>query len=109
MRPFVVCIHDATPAFARETRVILRDLAPLIGRRLSVAAVPDWHGEWPLAAYPDYCRMVKEASGELLLHGYLHRRQRGWGPATMLAGRCDEIKVHHEERLEMLRSDMDER
>ncbi len=27
MRPFLVCIHDATPAYARETRVMIRDLA----------------------------------------------------------------------------------
>lgn len=26
-RPFLVCIHGATPAYARETRLMLRDLA----------------------------------------------------------------------------------
>jgi peptidoglycan/xylan/chitin deacetylase (PgdA/CDA1 family) len=91
MPPFLVCIHDASPAFARETRVILRDLAPLVGRRLSLAVVPDWHGEWPLEAHRDYCAMVENASEQLLLHGYLHRRQRGWGPTTLLAERCDEM------------------
>ena len=91
MPPFLVCIHDATPAYDRETRVMVRDLAPLVGRRLSFGVVPDWHGAWPLAAHPDYCRLVQEASGELLLHGYFHRRDRGWGPATFLAGRCDEM------------------
>jgi hypothetical protein len=91
MRPFLVCIHDATPAYARETRLIIRDLAPLVGRRLSFAVVPNWYGEWPLAAHPDYCRMVQEASDELLLHGYFHQRQRGWGPTTLLASGCDEM------------------
>ena len=78
MRPFLVCIHDATPAYARETQVMIRDLAPLLGRRLSFGVVPNWHGEWPLLAHPDYCRLVQESSEELLLHGYFHRRQRGW-------------------------------
>ena len=91
MRRFLVCFHDATPAYARETRVMIRDLAPLLGRRLSFAVVPNWHGEWPLAAHPDYCRQVRESSEELLLHGYFHRRQRGWGPTALLTAGCDEM------------------
>lgn len=91
MRPFLVCIHDATPAYARETRVMIRDLSSLIGRRFSMGVVPDWHGLWPLASHPDYCRLAQEASEELLLHGYFHQRQRGWGPATLLGEGCDEM------------------
>jgi hypothetical protein len=91
MRRFLVCIHDATPAYARETRTMIRDLAPLLGRRLSFGVVPNWCGEWPLAAHPEYCREIQDGSEELLLHGYFHRRQRGWGPVTWLTGRCDEM------------------
>jgi hypothetical protein len=91
MKRFHVCIHDATPAFARESRALIRDLAPLVGRRLSVGVVPDWHGEWPLAAHRDYCRLVQESAEEILLHGYFHRRWRGRGAITLLAGRCDEM------------------
>lgn len=91
MKPFLVCIHDATPAYAPETRVMLRDLAPLLGRRLSFAVVPDWNGAWPLAAHPDYCRLVREGAEELLLHGYFHRRRRGRGPVTFLTGGSDEM------------------
>jgi hypothetical protein len=89
--PFLVCIHDGSPAFARETRVILRDLAPFLGRRLSFAVVPDWHGQWPLAAHPDYCRLLRENCDELLLHGYFHHRQRGRGPITLLTDSDDEM------------------
>jgi len=91
MRPFLVCIHDATPAYAREIRVMLRDLAPLLGRRLSLGVVPNWHGQWHLTAHPDYCRLVRDSSEETLLHGYFHRRQRGWGPITWLAEGSDEM------------------
>ena len=91
MRRFLLCVHDATPAHAHETRVMIRDLAPLLGRRLCFGVVPDWHGEWPLGAHPDYCTLVRESSEELLLHGYSHSRRRGRGPATLLAGRCDEM------------------
>ena len=88
---FVVCVHDATPAYARETGVMVRDLAPLLGRRLSFGVVPNWHGEWPLAKHPDYCTLVRESAEELLLHGYCHRRRRGLGPATWMSGRSDEM------------------
>lgn len=91
MPRFLVCIHDATPAYARETRAMIRDLAPLLGRRLSFGVVPNWHGAWPLTAHPDYCRLIQDASEQLLLHGYFHRRQRGWGPATWLTDGSDEM------------------
>jgi hypothetical protein len=91
MRRFLVCIHDATPAYAPETRVMIDGLAPLLGRRLSVGVVPDWHGRWPLTDHPAYCRFVQENSAELLLHGYFHQRRRGWGPTTLLTGRGDEM------------------
>lgn len=91
MRRFLICLHDATPAFARETRSMIQELSPLIGRRLTIAVVPDWHGEWPLVAHRSYCRLVQESSEELLLHGYRHRRQQGWGPVTWLSGDADEM------------------
>jgi hypothetical protein len=89
--PFLVCIHDGTPAYARETRAMLRDLTPLLGRRLSFGVVPDWHGEWPLASHPDYCRLIRESCDELLLHGYFHRRGRGHGLVSALTGSADEM------------------
>src|SRR5688572_16818606 len=91
VRPFLACIHDATPAYAREPRMMIRDLEPLLGRRLSFAVVPNWHGEWPLAAHPDYCRLVRESSEELLLHGCFHRRERGRGAVSLLVGGDDEM------------------
>lgn len=91
MRRFHICLHDATPAFSRETRAMIQDLAPFVGRRLSVAVVPDWHGDWPLVAHRGYCRLVQESSEELLLHGYLHHRQRGSGPITWLSEGADEM------------------
>jgi hypothetical protein len=58
---------------------------------MSFGVVPDWHGEWPLAAHPEYCRLVQESSEELLLHGYFHRRQRGRGITTLLTDGSDEM------------------
>jgi hypothetical protein len=91
LRHFIICIHDVTPAWARETQIMLRELAPLAGRRLVMGVVPDWHGAWPLAAHPAYCRLVMENAGQILLHGYSHQRPRGRGPATWLTGGSDEM------------------
>ena len=90
-RPFLVCIHDATPAYADETTAMLRDLAPLVGRTLSLGVVPDWCGKWPLASHPHYSAMVRDSAEELLLHGYYHQRDRGWGPTTLLTEGSDEM------------------
>jgi predicted deacetylase len=91
VRPFLVCLHDVTPAYAGEIRVMIRDLAPMVGRRVSLGIVPNWHRQWPLAAYPEFCRLVQEASEELLLHGYFHQRHRGSGPVSFLAEGSDEM------------------
>jgi hypothetical protein len=91
MRRFLVCIHDATPAYAAETRVMVGDLARLVGRCLSFGVVPNWRGEWPLDSYPDYCALIRESSEEVLLHGYFHQRRRGWGPTTLLTENADEM------------------
>jgi hypothetical protein len=91
MRRFLVCIHDATPAHDRETRIMIRGLAPLLGRRFSLGVVPNWHGQWPLSAHPEYCSLLTDSCEELLLHGCFHWRRRGCGPATLLSERSDEM------------------
>ena len=90
-RKFLVCLHDCTPAFARETESIIRDLAPLVGRKLSVGIVPNWHAKWPLASHIDYCQGLRERADELLLHGCFHQRQHGAGPVTWLTDAGDEM------------------
>lgn len=46
--------------------------------RYSMLVVPDYHGEWPLDAYPDFCSWLRELAGdgvEMALHGFRHQRQ----------------------------------
>ena len=88
---FLVCVHDASPAYASETRVMLEDLAPLVATNLSLAVVPDWNNEWPLTSHRDYCRLIRDESAELLLHGFTHRRAKGRGPVSYLAETSDEM------------------
>ena len=71
-RPFVVCVHDAAPAFRRELDEIVARLAELVGRTLCLAVVPSWQGRWPLTRDRGFCDWAQAAAGELLLHGYTH-------------------------------------
>ncbi|HYC49527.1 MAG TPA: DUF2334 domain-containing protein [Gemmatimonadaceae bacterium] len=91
MPHFLICIHDAAPAWERETRRMIRDLGPIVGRRLAFGVVPNWHGSWPLEEHREYCHWLQESSSTLLLHGHVHRRLRGSGPVSWLAERCDEM------------------
>lgn len=88
---FIICIHDVTPAYEREIRRMIRDLAPIAGRRLTLGIVPDWHGLWPLGRHVEYCSFVSESADELLLHGCHHQRRVGAGPVTYLTGGSDEM------------------
>ena len=88
---FLVCIHDATPAFAREIGTIVSDLSPLVGKRIACGVVPNWHGDWPLASHRDFTRFIDDSVEEILLHGYSHTRGRGFGAASLLTERCDEM------------------
>lgn len=90
-RRFLVCLHDSSPAFAPETQSMIRDLAPLIGRRLSVGVVPNWYGQWPLSAHLNYCHWLHQSCDELLLHGCFHRRRQGRGPVSWLTNAGDEM------------------
>jgi uncharacterized protein len=87
----LVSIHDVTPA--QELNVIR--LWDLCTRRQVVPAllvVPNWHGEWPLEAYPRFVAWTRARSvegAEILLHGERHDevglrrplsdRWRAWG------------------------------
>ena len=70
---FVVAIHDVAPVFWSELEEIVRALGELVGRTVSLAVVPSWHGCWPLTAHPRFVGWLAERGGEQLLHGYEHR------------------------------------
>ena len=71
----LVAVHDVTPAHARRLEVLYRLLDELGVRRYALLVVPNWHGAWPLAGYPEFAGQLREraASGvEILLHGLRH-------------------------------------
>lgn len=91
MPPFLLCIHDVTPAYEHDIQLLIREITPLLGTRFSLGVVPNWHGQWSLEAHPTFCRMLKDSGAELLLHGYFHQRWRGYGLTSWLTNRADEM------------------
>jgi predicted deacetylase len=72
--PVHLSIHDVSPAWERELDVAL-DLCAAIDARPALLVVPNFHGEWPLAEYPDFCARLRalQAQGhEVYLHGFFH-------------------------------------
>jgi predicted deacetylase len=73
----LVAVHDVTPAHARRLDVLYHLLDQLGVRRYALLVVPNWHGAWPLADYPEFAAELREratrgAGTEIVLHGWRH-------------------------------------
>ncbi len=88
---FHVVVHDVTPQLIEPLTTILDQLAPLVQRAVAAAVVPCWHGQpWDGAACP-VAGLIKARCGEVLLHGYTHRRTHYRGAVSLLTGGADEF------------------
>ena len=120
-RALLVSVHDVTPAHAGRVAAVLALLEEFGVTRYAVLVVPNWHGEWPLGAHPDFTTMLRErqhAGAEVLLHGLRHdeaesRRTllhhiRAWGrtarEAEFLTLDADEAARRVDRGLEILRT-----
>lgn len=68
-------VHDVSPAHFDILRKIHSALGELGVIRYSMLVIPDYHGEWPLEKFPDFCRWLQklDKSGvEMVLHGCRH-------------------------------------
>ncbi len=71
----VVAVHDVTPAHAGALDHVFALLRRLVGARLALLVVPDWHGAWPLDCHPEFVERLHglvRAGAEIVLHGYRH-------------------------------------
>jgi predicted deacetylase len=91
---FIVCVHDAWPAHARQIADIFEVLKPRVGRAVSVAVVPLPAGR-PWAQFPadaaSLVEQIHDRSDEILLHGLTHRRPASASPASWIIGGNDEF------------------
>jgi Predicted deacetylase len=70
----LVSIHDVTPALV-DGVVRLWGLCQRRQVRPALLVVPDWHGEWPLEAHPDFVTWLRARAAEgaeIVLHGERH-------------------------------------
>jgi hypothetical protein len=89
-RRFAVVVHDVAPAFLPQLARIVELLAPRLGRALAGAVVPCWHGQPIEGSGGRFGRFVAQAFGEVLQHGYTHRRDRP-GVLSLFTGCSDEL------------------
>jgi predicted deacetylase len=88
----LISIHDVTPALTEGVRR-LWDLCAGRGLRPALLVVPDWHGQWPLEAHPDFVDWLRARAGEgaeIVLHGERHDEvgsARGLGDELRAWGR----------------------
>ena len=87
---FHVSVHDVEPTRIDEIETVLESLRPLVGRSLSVAVVPCWHGR-PLSAADARFLAAVRGVREVLQHGWTHRREGRAGLVSAVTGRADEF------------------
>jgi len=78
-RRFLLSLHDVSPRHARACETILSDLRAWGLPPALLLVVPDFHGQWPLEAHPEFVKRLRdwsEAGHELSLHGRFHRELR---------------------------------
>lgn len=88
---FYVAFHDIAPRFARQIDIMADALMPLLGRQWSAAVVPGWHGDRLTPEDRPFLESVQERFGEILLHGFSHRRDTGRGLVSAITGGQDEF------------------
>ena len=110
----ILSIHDVSPA--HEDRIAR--LIALIERhagaaRYAMLVVPDFHGDWPIARYPDFQRWLRGLAGagvEMFLHGWSHRDDAvhagaadRWKASMMTAGEGEFLGLDQAEATRRLR------
>jgi predicted deacetylase len=87
---FAVVIHDVCPAHSHGTQEVLAALEPLVGKTISAAVVPNWHGIL-FDAKLDFAGWVAREFDEILLHGWTHERAAGRGVVSYCTNGSDEF------------------
>ena len=90
-RVFCVMLHDVAPLFEKQVDHFIETFSPLLGTAMAAAVVPCWGGVPLVEQDRPFLGRVQKSFGNILLHGYTHVRQRGFGPVSFLASGLDEM------------------
>jgi predicted deacetylase len=105
---FVIVVHDVCPVHAHAVQEVLAALEPLVGKTISAAVVPNWHGAL-FDAKLGFADWVATHFGEVLLHGWTHSRETGGGVISYCTRGSDEFTgLTHDETSSRLRLGQDQ-
>jgi predicted deacetylase len=74
-----VTLHDVSPVFAEAVEAAL-GLCARFGAKPALLVVPNYHGNCPLAAHPNFAARLRELADsghEIYLHGLVHQARTG--------------------------------
>ena len=75
-RLLLASVHDVAPRFEGEVDRLLDHLAPHVGSKVALLAVPDHWGDSPLVSGSPFAARLRcwaDAGHEVFLHGWFHR------------------------------------
>lgn len=88
----LLSIHDVTPALEEHVRA-LWSMCRAAGATPALFVVPNWHGRWPLAEFPQFTNWLRACAregAEMVLHGSRHDEHgttRAWRDQLRAVGR----------------------
>jgi uncharacterized protein len=90
----LLSIHDVTPAWKGQVDALWQ-LCRERGATPALLVVPDWHGQWPLRAAPEYVQWIQDRAAEgaeVFLHGERHDEiglKRSWRDSQRAFGKTN--------------------
>ena len=79
MKKLLLSIHDASPFFLKELKIIFRELDKLKVSRYNILITPLWDNKYNIDKNPEFIKLIKRHSlnSRIALHGYTHMSDSG--------------------------------
>ncbi len=73
----IISVHDVSPAFEKEIKIILKKLNEIGINKKSLLLVPNYERKYDLRKYPKFiARIKKEKQAEIVTHGFYHESDK---------------------------------
>lgn len=94
----LVVVHDFSSVFLQELTHITQVLQRLVGRCMTAAIVPRWHGHCGCRTQSAYTDLLP-CYDEHMLHGWTHHSGSYWRPLSLMTGSADEFRGMSPQRI----------
>jgi len=78
VKKLIISIHDVTPYFLPELKVIFQELDQLKIKKYDLLIVPNWDKKYPINQNKEFVKLIKKhltRDSRLVLHGYSHQSE----------------------------------